>query len=197
MRRLIPLVALATLAVALVAGPATVARAGGGAHCAPQFTDARTDAVRLTNNCFVPTIARVEKGAEVTFENLDGAPHTITGAVFVFGNMDEFSTGKRSFSFDDEGIFPYVCVIHPGMVGAIVVGDGEGKVNTSSVTAGSFTDASDDTTSADTTTETVAQEPETQPASANSENNLGLLAALIVAIAAALWWLRKKPQPEV
>jgi len=188
MRRLIPLLALATLAFALVVGPATVARAGGGAHCAPEFTDAATNEVRLTNNCFVPTIARVDQGAKVTFTNLDQIPHTVTGAVYIFGDLDEFSTGERSFSFDEEGIFPYVCILHPGMAGAIVVGDGEGKVSTMSVNEASTDDAA---------TGTVAQEPNTEPASSNEPGNLGLLAAIAVAMGGALWWLRRKPQPEV
>jgi plastocyanin len=198
MRRLIPFVALATLAAALLVGPATVARAGGGAHCAPQFTDAETDAVRLTNNCFVPTIARVDKGATVTFENLDGMPHTVTGAVYIFGDMDEFSTGERSFSFDEEGIFPYVCVLHPGMAGAIVVGDGEGKVSAGSVTGGSITDAGDETSSTGGSAgDAVAQAPDTQSTSSNQPSNLWLLGALILGIGTALWWTRRRLHPEV
>lgn len=196
MRRLIPLLALATLATALLVGPATLARAGGGAHCSPQFTDAATDDVRLTNNCFVPTIARVEPGAKVTFENFDGAPHTVTGAVYIFGDMDEFTTGKRSFTFDEEGVFPYVCILHPGMAGAIVVGDGEGKVSTRSVTGVPITDSDETSSTDDSATEAVAQEPETQSASSNQPGNLWLLASLVIATGGALWWLRRKPQQE-
>jgi hypothetical protein len=31
-----------------------------------------------------------------------------------------------SYRFDQDGVYPYSCLIHPGMVGAIVVGDGVG-----------------------------------------------------------------------
>ena len=30
------------------------------------------------------------------------------------------------YRFDQDGVYPYSCLIHPGMVGAIVVGDGVG-----------------------------------------------------------------------
>ena len=30
------------------------------------------------------------------------------------------------YRFDEDGVYPYSCLIHPGMVGAIVVGDGVG-----------------------------------------------------------------------
>ena len=31
-----------------------------------------------------------------------------------------------SYRFDQDGVYPYSCLLHPGMVGAIVVGDGVG-----------------------------------------------------------------------
>jgi hypothetical protein len=31
--------------------------------------------------------------------------------------------GSVSYSFDEAGVYPYVCTWHPGMVGAVVVGD--------------------------------------------------------------------------
>ena len=195
MRRLIPLLALATLAFALVLGPATIANAGGGAHCAPKFTDAETDVVRLSNNCFVPTVARIEPGTKVRFVNEDHVPHTVTGAVYIFGDMDEFTTGERSFSFDQEGIFPYVCILHPGMAGAIVVGDGEGKVTTSSVTEGTISGSSE-TGDSSADAPAVATEPESRLASSNEPANLWVLAAIVIAMGGVLWWLRRKPQPE-
>jgi len=32
-----------------------------------------------------------------------------------------------SYRFDTDGVYPYACWLHPGMVGAIVVGDGVGS----------------------------------------------------------------------
>ena len=36
-----------------------------------------------------------------------------------------------TFAFRDEGVFPYYCTFHPGMSGAIVVGDASGPGATS------------------------------------------------------------------
>jgi hypothetical protein len=33
---------------------------------------------------------------------------------------------RFSVSFDEEGVYPFACTYHPGMTGAIVVGDGIG-----------------------------------------------------------------------
>ena len=197
MRRVITVLVLATVTCALMAGAASVTWAGGGAHCAPGFTDAETDEVRLANNCFVPTIARVEQGAEVRFVNQDGAPHTVTGAVYVFGDMDEFSTGERSFTFEEEGVFPYLCILHPGMAGAIVVGDGKGKgkVTTSSVSGGSFTQDEAATEEEEAAAPAAAQ-PETRPTAAGTNSNLWLFVAIVLAMAGSMWWLRKKPGTE-
>jgi len=194
MRRLIPVLAVTILTLALSVGPATMARAGGGAHCAPMFTDAKADVVRMTRNCFVPTIARVDPGAKVSFVNEDGIPHTVTGAVFVFGSIKEFSTGERSFRFEEEGTYPYVCILHPGMAGAIVVGDGKGAVSPMSVTEDAFANppAKDNSSAAD------AEAPGAEPAAANGPGMWPIgLAMLAIAGAAAVWLPRRKtPQLE-
>ena len=42
-----------------------------------------------------------------------------------WGHWDDMYEGDRfTASFDEEGIFPFACTYHPGMSGAIVVGDG-------------------------------------------------------------------------
>lgn len=124
MKKALPVLLLVIVLAALTGAPAV---AGGGPHCDPQITDGRTNEVRLAKNCFSPTITRIAPGEEVTFVSEDTVPHTITGALFKFGDMDEILEGdERQFTFDEEGIYPYVCVLHPGMAGAIVVGDGKG-----------------------------------------------------------------------
>lgn len=195
MRRLIRVLAVTTLTLALAVGPATIASAGGGAHCAPMFTDAETDLVRLTNNCFTPTIARVEPGTKVRFVNEDGIPHTVTGAVFVFGDMDEFATGERSFRFEEEGTYPYVCILHPGMAGAIVVGDGAGKITNSSVTGGKIEAPPSADSAAIETDGSRAEVGRTEPAAANGTGTQWLVALVLlvgVAVAWVLWLPRRK-----
>ena len=49
----------------------------------------------------------------------------ITGAANSFGDYEEFFQGQSvTHTFAKSGVYPYVCVLHPTMVGAVVVGDG-------------------------------------------------------------------------
>ena len=120
---------LIAIAVVVVAGAAAEGAgdvsAGGGCH-SEELTDGRTTAVDLTNNCFEPTVVRIDSGDEITWTNSDEVPHTVTGAAASFGGYDEVAPGGTvSVAFADSGVFPYFCVIHPSMVGAVVVGEGE------------------------------------------------------------------------
>jgi hypothetical protein len=91
------------------------------------MTDEATDTVGLSMNCFTPTIARIQAGDEVRFVNKDPVPHTVTGTHLTWGDTMSLQQGDEvSYTFDDDGIYPYTCIVHPGMVGAIVVGDGKG-----------------------------------------------------------------------
>jgi plastocyanin len=123
-----------TVAVAMNAGEAL---GGGTCHEGNGVTDARATTVTMSNNCFVATITRVHEGATITFVNEDDAAHTVTGANFSWGQTnvskgDEpedpyLAKGDRlEQTFDESGVYPYFCFLHPGMIGAVVVGDGEG-----------------------------------------------------------------------
>lgn len=69
-----------------------------------------------------PSVLRVEPGAAVTFTNRDPAMHNLFGSGMYVGELH--AERSVAFRFDDAGVYPYACTIHPGMVGAIVVGDG-------------------------------------------------------------------------
>jgi plastocyanin len=114
----------AALIVAAVAAPP--AWAGSGCH-AQEVSDGRGTVVEIAENCFLPTVLRVDPGATVTFWNHDAIAHSVTGASVAFGSFDELGRDERAaFRFDGNGVYPYFCVLHPGMVGAVVVGDGSG-----------------------------------------------------------------------
>jgi plastocyanin len=124
------IVLILTVAVAALLPPA---RAGAGGFCmgytaSERFTDTDGNGVSMHNNCFSPTIVRVEAGDTVTFVNKDKDVHAVGGAVGSFGDPHaEIAPGESvRYRFDVEGTFPYVCIYHPGMAGAVVVGDGEG-----------------------------------------------------------------------
>lgn len=118
--------------VALIAALIPVGSAGAGSTCheAPKPFDARTRVVPMKNLCFAPVVARVPRGTTVTWVNNDRmrVPHTVTGVGGEWGSFDELLPGDRvRYEFETDGVFPYFCFLHPGMTGAVVVGDGIGN----------------------------------------------------------------------
>ncbi len=115
---------LALVGLGLVPG---VAGASGGGGCGGPVTDGAGTTVEIEDFCYGPTILRVAPGESVTFVNLDRSPHTVLGANATWGGYDALKKGQEAtYTFAEAGVFPYVCTWHPGMVGAIVVGDGAG-----------------------------------------------------------------------
>ena len=113
------------LLVSLVFLP-RVAHSSGGGGCGRAVTDDDGNKVRISNFCFGPTILRIEPGETVTWLNVDPAPHTVLGANGVWGGFDSVrrNGGEVTYRFVRNGVYPYVCTIHVGMVGAVVVGNG-------------------------------------------------------------------------
>jgi hypothetical protein len=90
--------------------------------------------VRITGFCFEPTVLYAEPGTEVTFENLDPVRHNVLGANGRWGSFEWLREGGTvSNGFADAGVYPYVCTWHPGMVGAVVIGDPVGAGSTEPV----------------------------------------------------------------
>ncbi|MEE8331860.1 MAG: hypothetical protein V3R84_08815 [Acidimicrobiia bacterium] len=103
----------------LVLTAAPVAAGGGGCH-SPQ-TDANGTAVEMSYFCFSPTVVRIAPGETVTWENLDSVDHNVYSSGFGTETLRGGMSG--SVTFDESGVFPYVCIFHPGMMGTVVVGD--------------------------------------------------------------------------
>jgi plastocyanin len=109
------------------------AAAGGGFCRGVPVTDTSTDRAFMADNCFTPTIVRIDVGQSVTWTNKDGTPHVVAGANASWGSYDEIGQGGRTtIRFTRSGVYPYFCIIHPGMIGAVVVGDGEASQGSSS-----------------------------------------------------------------
>lgn len=119
------LIAIAVVALAaVVSGGTSGVSAGGGCH-SQTLTDGEGVEVGLVNRCYEPNVIRVAAGGTVTWTNEDADAHTVTGVADSFGNYDELAKGDSvSYTFDEAGVFPYFCVLHPSMAGAVVVGDG-------------------------------------------------------------------------
>lgn len=110
--------------LASAAAPALVMAGGGGHKCDPTPVDAVEGgaAVNLSQNCFGPLAVEVEPGTTVTWRNSDAWAHAISGAGAEWGS-DGFLDAGATFSerFEDSGVYPYYCFLHPGMVGTVVV----------------------------------------------------------------------------
>jgi plastocyanin len=124
MRQIATIAIIAAAMSGLLLAGGTPADAGGGCH-SDKITDERGVEVALEKRCFEPTVVRVDAGQTVTFTNKDPDAHAVTGVANSWGTYDELGQGDSvSYQFDEAGVFPYFCVLHPSMVGAVVVGDG-------------------------------------------------------------------------
>jgi plastocyanin len=109
--------------------PAAMAGGGGGGclHGTPA-TDGRGTTVEMVDMCFTPTVLHASAGDTVTFVNRDGFDHTVTGVGGSWGTFDGVRAGDSvAYAFGENGVYVYACLLHPGMAGAIVVGDGSGS----------------------------------------------------------------------
>jgi predicted secreted protein with PEFG-CTERM motif len=82
-----------------------------------------------TNECFMPYMVTVDVGGEVTWSNDDSAAHTVTAGSAADGPSGVFDSSlfmagtTFSHTFEEEGEFPYFCMVHPWMQGIVTVGE--------------------------------------------------------------------------
>lgn len=121
-----------TLSIAIVLGSIVLtgapATAGGGCHSINEtITQGRGfkgPSVPMQACAYTPTILFVDPGAQVIWVNKDPVGHTVTGALLSWGSDAPILPGETvSYRFEEAGVYPYYCTIHPGMAGAVVVGD--------------------------------------------------------------------------
>jgi len=69
----------------------------------------------------------VKVGDVVRFHNIDDAAHTFTSGSSDDGISNEFNSNlvmsgsTFSFTFDEAGTYDYFCMVHPWMIGTIIV----------------------------------------------------------------------------
>jgi plastocyanin len=135
-RALLTIIAVAAGGSALLVTPAIA----GGGGCLGKPTEAIASTVELRKSCFTPTVTHVDPGQQVAFVNRDGLTHNVIGFGALWGDIKGIGGGEtRLFTFTEAGIFPYACTLHPGMVGAVVVGGDEphaGDAGESAIAAG-------------------------------------------------------------
>jgi plastocyanin len=128
------LLVAATIVLALA--PAVSAQASGGGGCGETITEGRGTEVEIEDFCFTPTVLYAAPGDTVTWTNRDGVPHNVGGANMVWGSFEHFKLDESiSHTFSEPGVYSYVCNLHPGMVGTVVVGDDVAMSPASAVTS--------------------------------------------------------------
>ncbi len=84
-------------------------------------TPVATTSVAIQDFAFAPAAITVKAGDTVTWTNHDVEQHTVTSRTKAFDS--DVINNEKSFSmkFDTAGSYSYFCVIHPNMVGTVVV----------------------------------------------------------------------------
>jgi plastocyanin len=82
---------------------------------------ASTATVQIDNFVFTPATLTVAAGTTVTWKNEDDSPHRIGDKDGTFKSAALDTDDTFSHTFATPGVFPYICTIHPYMVGKIVV----------------------------------------------------------------------------
>jgi plastocyanin len=80
----------------------------------------------MKDKAFSPSPLKVQPGTKVTWNNADTALHTVTSgkgatADKMFDSKSLAPKKSFSFTFTKEGTFDYFCMLHPTMVGKVVV----------------------------------------------------------------------------
>lgn len=77
--------------------------------------------VAMDGTTFVPGEVTVAPGQTVTWTNRDPFPHNISSAPGGFSSQDLEPGAAWQFTPEREGRYPYVCTLHPGMEGTLIV----------------------------------------------------------------------------
>jgi plastocyanin len=81
--------------------------------------------VAIAGFTYKPATLRTTVGKVVTWRNDDAAPHTASAAGFSSPQLAKGGTYRRRFS--RAGTYAYVCALHPGMRGKVIVAAGGGS----------------------------------------------------------------------
>jgi plastocyanin len=117
-RRRTGLVLGAVAVTALLAAALPELTAAGEAVVAAAASPAT---VKIDNFTFAPATLTVTAGTTVTWKNEDDSPHRIGDKNGTFKSAALDTDDTFSHTFAAPGEFPYICTIHPYMVGKIIV----------------------------------------------------------------------------
>jgi plastocyanin len=116
-RRIAVLLGAAGVAVLLAAALPELTAAGEAVVAAA----ASPATVKIDNFAFAPATLTVTAGTTVTWKNEDDSPHRIGDKDGTFRSAALDTDDTFSHTFAAPGEYPYICTIHPYMVGKIIV----------------------------------------------------------------------------
>jgi len=111
----------------IAVAPSAFAEHGEGGMSATVENAAGSSTPGCEPDCFIPSTVVITVGGTVTWENTDTAAHTASsgtpagGPDGVFDSSLIISGGSYSVTLDDEGTYPYFCMVHPWMEGTVIV----------------------------------------------------------------------------
>jgi plastocyanin len=120
-RRRMTLVLGAVGVTALLAAALPELAAAGAAAVTAAASPATVD---IDNFAFTPAALTVTAGTTVTWKNEDDSPHRIGDKNGTFKSAALDTDDSFSHTFAAPGEYPYICTIHPYMVGKIIVKPG-------------------------------------------------------------------------
>lgn len=88
----------------------------------PRATPTAGATVDIVGFAFKPATLKTTVGKAVTWRNRDAAPHTATGKAFSSPQLGKGAVYRRRFT--RPGRYSYLCALHPGMRGTVVVAAG-------------------------------------------------------------------------
>ena len=111
---------LATVVVLALTGAACGGAGGGGSDCTSMNATKLTGTLTTKGSAFSPNCFSVASGSTISVVNMDARAHTFTvRGTGVDVQVPGGETGKATAPAP--GRYDFVCTIHPGMTGRIIV----------------------------------------------------------------------------
>lgn len=85
------------------------------------FAEDPANLVRIDNFTFSPTPITVPVGTTVTWRNDDDIPHTVFSPAAKIRSKALDTGDSYTFTFNEAGEYPYICSLHPHMMGKVIV----------------------------------------------------------------------------
>ena len=102
------------------------AAGGGGCHEPISPTPRETMTISMENFCVLPGAIQIQPGDTVEVVNRDAVAHNLYGPDWYHGDLRPGESARRTF--EQPGTYTFACTLHPGMTGAVVVGDADTKL---------------------------------------------------------------------